>query len=135
VHLASLLPAVVVVAVGVHLLGLGVTALLAPSRAAGYLLAFAGTRRLHALELLARLLAGAGLVLHAPHMRFAAVFGAFGWVLVGTTVALALLPWRWHRRFARRSVPAALGFLPLIGAASVLGGGFLLWAVAAGPGG
>jgi hypothetical protein len=53
-------------------------------------------------------------------------------VLVATTLVLAVLPFRWHQRFAQRSVPQALRFLPLLGLASALLGGGLMWAALAG---
>ncbi|MFM7294429.1 MAG: hypothetical protein ACKO1K_06410 [Burkholderiales bacterium] len=46
-----------------------------------------------------------------------------------TTVGLLLVPWRLHNQFARRAVPRAMHFLPLIGAASLSGGIMLLGAV------
>jgi hypothetical protein len=41
-------------------------------------------------------------------------------------VALAAVPWRWHRAFARRAVPHAGRYLTLLGAASLLLGGLVL---------
>lgn len=53
----------------------------------------------------------------------------FGWLLIGTTLAMAIVPWRTHRRFAETSVPQALRFLPMIGVASFVLSGWLLWIV------
>lgn len=128
----TLLAGAVVVLAGAYLLGFGVFAALAPSNASAYLRAFASTMRLHLLELLVRLAVGFALVGYAPHMGLGGVFRAFGWIVVATTLALAVLPWRWHQRFAERSVPAALRYLPLIALSSIIGGALVLWAVAAG---
>lgn len=76
-----------------------------PDRARSFLGAFAQTFRAHLLEQSLRLLAGAALVVRAPLMWQSAAFRLLGWVLIGTSVALLLLPWRWHRRFAARVVP------------------------------
>ena len=45
---------------------------------------------------------------------------------------LLLVPWRWHHHFARRAVPQALRFLPLVGTTSILLGGLVLWSVLGG---
>ncbi len=127
----TLLAGAIVLLTAIYLLGFGILAAAAPSRASAYLRGFASSARLHAVELLVRLAAGLALVGYAPHMRLGGAFRAFGWIIVVTTLVLAVLPWRWHRRFAEKSVPAALRFLPLIAVASIAGGAFLLWAVAA----
>lgn len=128
--MATLLAGMVVLVAGVYLLGLGAAAIVVPARATGYLQAFASSLRVHVIELVARFVVGAALVGYASHMRFGAAFHTFGWVLVITTLGLAVLPWRWHQRFARASVPAALRYPRVIGSASVAAGAFVVWAVA-----
>ena len=100
-------------------------ALAAPARARRFLLGFASSPVLHYAELAIRCVVGAGFVHRAPNMRFPLVFTVAGSVLLLTTAGLVLVPWRWHRRFAERSVPAALRFLPLLGVASLLLGGLV----------
>jgi hypothetical protein len=119
----------VVVAAGLFFVALGGASLVAPARVSRFLLGFAGSPSKHFAELCLRVLAGGALVAAAPRMMFPAAFRLFGWVLVATTAGLLLVPWRWHHRFASRSVPAALRFLPLIGLSSVALGGLLLLAV------
>jgi hypothetical protein len=75
----------VVLLAGLYLVGLAAAALLAPSRAAGFLLGFAGTARTHSLELALRGLAGGAFVWRGPQMRFGSVFAGFGWLLVLTS--------------------------------------------------
>lgn len=123
---------VVVVLAALYLVGLGIVALVAPTRAGRFLLGFAATWRLHALELALRLVVGAALVLHAPRMAFGAGFAAFGWLLVATTMAMLVVPWRWHQRFARRFVPQVLRHTAAIGLASLLLGLLLLAAALSG---
>ena len=130
----DLVAAAVVYLVGLYFLGLAAAAAFAPPLAARFLLGHAGTARAHYVELLIRAAAGAGFLLHGPSMRFGHLFVVFGWVLVGTTAALLLVPWRWHRAFARRTVPQALRYLPLIAGVSLLLGGFVIFAAAAGAG-
>ncbi len=129
----SALSLAVLAAAGLFLLGLGAAALARPARASRFLLAFAGTQTLHALELALRLLVGAACLVAAPRLPAPQLFTAAGWVLVATTAVLALLPWRWHRGFAQRAVPLALKALPALGAAALAGGAALLAAVLAGP--
>jgi hypothetical protein len=117
---------------GAYLLGLGVVAFVAPALATRFLLGHAGTAAVHYLELLIRAAVGAAFLIHAPSMRFSAVFLGVGWVLLATTAALVAVPWRWHQRFAQRSVPLAVRFLPLIAAASLLMGSLVLLAAADG---
>jgi uncharacterized protein YjeT (DUF2065 family) len=112
-----------------YLVAFAATALLAPSRAAGFLLGLAGTARAHYLELALRGLAGAALVWQGPRMHFGSAFSGLGWLLVLTTAGLALVPWRWHRAFAQRAVPYALRHLRLLGLASLLAGGLVLAAL------
>lgn len=122
-----------VVVAGVYLTCIGVAAFAAPARVSRFLLGFAGTPATHCLEMTLRGAVGAAFVVYAPFMRMPAVFATVGWVLLFTTAVLLVVPWRWHQRFAQRSVPRALRFLPLLGAASVAMGGFVLFSALAAP--
>ena len=124
----ELLASAVVMLFGLFLAGLGAVSLVAPAIARRFLLGFASSAELHYLEMGIRLLVGGAVVLCAPGMRFSGVFNCFGWLMVLTTIGLLLIPWRWHQRFARDAVPRALRFLPLMGLASLLMGGFVLFA-------
>jgi hypothetical protein len=63
------------------------------------------------------------------------LFAALGWVLIGTSLALALLPWRWHARIAQRSVAMATRFTLPLGLASIAMGAGLAFAVLSGSAG
>jgi hypothetical protein len=121
-------PAVVTVT-GLFFLLLGGASLLTPARVRGFLVGFAGSRAKHYAELALRLIVGGAFVILAPRVPFSSGFGLFGWVLLGTTAVLLLIPWRWHHRFAQRAVPEALRFLPLVGISSLALGALVLWAV------
>jgi uncharacterized protein YjeT (DUF2065 family) len=121
---------VVVLLAALYLLGFGALALLLPARASGYLHGFAASLRVHLLELVARAAVGLALVGYASHMRYAGAFHLFGLILVFTTLALALVPWRWHHRFSQASVPAVQAYLPVIGVVSIASGSLMIWAVA-----
>lgn len=113
---------IVVFAAGSYLLALGISALVRPEVAKRFLGGHATSLRLHIVELALRVLAGTALVLSAPRMAVSPAFRAFGWVLVGTSLVLALVPWRLHQRFAAWAVPQATQHMPLIGIGSLAGG-------------
>lgn len=119
----------VVVIAALYLLTLGGSALLRPEYARRFLGAHATTRRLHFTEMGLRILAGSALVITAPQAAFTTAFLLLGWVLVVSSVALAIVPWRLHQRFAAWSVPQAMHYLPIIGIASIAGGLGLIAAV------
>jgi len=112
----------IVFAVGSYLLALGIFALVRPETAKRFLGGHATTRCVHFTELALRMLAGTALVLSAPRMAASSAFLAFGWILIGTSLILAIVPWRLHQRFAAWSVPQATQHMPLIGIGSVGGG-------------
>lgn len=126
--LASLAAGIVALA-GLYLIVLGVTALLAPQRAGRFLLAHAGSPALHYLEMALRLAVGAALVVLAPRMAASQVFLVVGWIVLATTACLLLVPWRWHRRIAERTVPQALRFITVLGLFSLALGAFVLLAI------
>ena len=121
----------IVVVVAIFFLMLGTVALVRPAIARGFLLGFASTALKHYAELLARILVGGSLLVLAPNSAYSTALSAFGWLLIGTTTFMALVPWRIHRRFAQSAVPKALRFLPLIGITSLVIGVLLLWVIAA----
>ncbi len=119
----------VIVATAFFLLGLGVTALVAPSSAQRFLLGFASSLPLHVTELAVRILVAAAFWVGAERMAAPLAFQVIAAVLVTTTLAMAVVPWQWHRQFASRMVPKALRFTPWLGAAALLMGLALLAAV------
>ena len=123
----------VVLLAGFYLIGLGVLALVSPDRTRDFLSRFAESRAAHFLELTLRLAVGAAMVLHAPHMKLGDLFTVSGWIVIGTTVVLLALPWTWHRRFARWSVPRATRHVTLLGLGSLAGGALVLLSVVLGP--
>ena len=120
----------VVALTGFYFVALAAISLAAPARASGFLMGFASSAAAHYAELTIRVVVGCAFVLVAPSVPFSTAFTVFGWVLVGTTVVLFLVPWRLHREFAVRAVPRALRHLPLVAVASLLLGAFVIWSVA-----
>jgi hypothetical protein len=120
---------IIVLTAATYLVVLGGSALFRPALATRFLGGFATTQTLHFLELALRIVAGGAFVLSAPRLALREAVAALGWVLVGTSLVLALVPWRLHQRFAAWSVPQALQYLPLIGVASLAGGLGLIAAV------
>ena len=119
----------VVVTAALYLLALGSGALIRPELTKRFLGGFATTRRIHFTELALRVVTGAAFVSSAPRMAFGPAIALFGWMLVVTSLALAIVPWRLHKRFAAWAVPQATQRMPLIGIASIVGGGVILAAL------
>ena len=119
----------IVGAAGLYLVVLGFSALVAPDRTARFLLGFASTPTHHFLEILCRVVIGASLIIAAPGLYPAQPFALFGWLLVVTSGLMLVVPWRWHQRFARTTVPVANRYIGLIGIASLIGGALVLMAV------
>lgn len=108
---------------------LGLTALLKPSLALRFLQAFATTAGKHRLELWLRMLLGGAFLVQAPAALWPAGFQWFGWLLLGTSALMLLLPWQWHQRFAHHAVQSVAPWLNWIGLVSLLLGGALLVAL------
>jgi hypothetical protein len=123
--LAALATAVVFLS-GLYLVALGLLSLLRPSQASGFLLGFATSARTHYLELVLRMLAGFAFVIEFSTQAFELPFHVFGWLLVGTTACLFLVPWQWHRRFAQWAVPQAIRYLGLVAFVSLALGATIL---------
>ncbi len=119
----------IVVAVAIFFLLLGLMALIRPSHARQFLLGFATSASKHYAELGTRFVAGGAMLIVAPYSAHSVALTAFGWLLILTTAVMAIVPWCVHRRFAKTAVPQALRFLPIIGLASLVLGGLLLWSV------
>jgi hypothetical protein len=118
-----------VLAAGVYLLGLGVASMIVPERTRRFLGGFARSARTHFAELIIRFLLGAAFIVTAPQMRLSPVFIVFGWILVGTTGVLVLIPWRWHHRFASWSVPLATRRMALFALGPLAGGVVVLYSL------
>jgi hypothetical protein len=118
----------VVVAFGLWLIGLAAFILVAPARAGRFLMGFASSARAHYAEQGLRLIVGTAVAIFAPMMMFPALFRVFGWLIVLSTLGLLLLPWRWHRRFARRVMPPVVRHGKWFAVASFILGAFVLFA-------
>jgi hypothetical protein len=91
-----------------------------PRHAVRFLGGFASSAKAHYLEMILRLIVGAAFVINAPFMLHTKVFMIFGWLLVGSTVILVLLPWRWHQLFGQIIASPVIGKTWLIGIGSLL---------------
>lgn len=109
----------VILLVAGYFFALGFIALIKPSLAARFLLGFAQNIVVHYCELLLRLIVGFALLHQSATMRFTNVIELFAWILIFSTMALFLLPWRWHRQFAQKVVPYANRYLSVIGVISL----------------
>jgi hypothetical protein len=127
--MAERIAGLTVLVAAAYLIGLGVIALAAPRLAARFLTGFASTATTHWVEMVLRVVAGAGFVAYAPQLRGATGFAVFGWMLISSSLVLLVLPWQWHQRFAQRTMPQVVRHLSLVGACALGGGAFVLFAV------
>lgn len=109
-----------------YFLALGFVSLFKSEKASGFLLGFVASAFLHYVELGIRIVIGAAFVLGAPRMLFPEIFSFFGWLIIATSACLLVIPWRWHQRFAKRSVPQALRYLKLVAVSSLALGVFII---------
>jgi hypothetical protein len=109
----KVLSGMLVMAFGVFLIGLAVLIAVRPLLAERFLRSFASSARAHYAEQALRLIAGGALVIFAPSMWYASLFKLFGWLMVVTTVALLLLPWRWHHEFGKVAIPRMIRHIKL----------------------
>ena len=121
--------AVVLLAFCLGLTGFAVLSFARPAKVVGFLHSFASSARAHYTEQLARLLIGSALVVRAPEMWQPSAFRALGWLIVATAIALMLLPWRWHHRFAQWAIPMVIRHLRLYALVVLAFAGLLIYAM------
>lgn len=122
----SALATTILVLTALYFIGLALVAVVAPARFDSFLLGFAQSPSVHWLEMAIRILVGLALWVESPEMPLPIVFRWGGIVLVATSLLMLALPYRWHRRFAERSVPRALRYRPALSAVSAAIGVLLL---------
>ena len=122
----NLLALIIVLLAALYFLALALVSFLRPEKASGFLLGFASSASFHYLELLIRIVIGTAFVVRAPLMKFSEIFSIFGWLLIGTSACLFLVPWHWHHKFTQKAVPQALRYLKLVALSSFAMGGFII---------
>lgn len=117
------------VAFGVYLVGLAGVSVFNRLAAERFLGAFASSAKAHYVEQFVRIVVGASLILFSGSMDKATAFLVFGWILVGTSTGLLLVPWRLHHRYAEWSVPLALRYRVVYMVGALALGLWILWSV------
>ena len=131
--LLGLLAAIVVVACGLFLIGLTGVIFAKPARAERFLMSFASSARAHYVEQAFRLLIGASLVVLSPDMWQTDIFRIIGWAIVVSSIALILIPWRWHHRLGLRVLPKIVRHMRLYAVGLFAFGALLLYGVSRAP--
>jgi hypothetical protein len=62
-------------------------------------------------------------------MWYSGVFRVFGWLIVVTTAALLLLPWRWHHELGKWVMPLVIRHMKLFALGSFALGTLVLYGV------
>lgn len=116
-------------AFGLYLIGLAVTAFVRPNIVKRFFQFFASSAKAHYIEQFIRLIVGSAIILFSDSMLYGSVFEIFGWVIILTTVALLMMPWKWHRKFGEWTNPFAVRNMKLYTGIAGLFGFFILYCV------
>jgi hypothetical protein len=125
----TLLAGIVVVACGLALIAFTAVVFAKPALAERFLMSFASSAQAHYVEMAFRLLVGTSLVVLSPAMWQTHMFRVIGWATVISSVALLLMPWRWHHRFGRRVLPTLLRLMRVYAVGVFAFGCLLLYGV------
>ena len=101
IPVASQISAALLVIAALWLGGIGVVMALQPQRALDLLGQTAASYKANFIEQIPRLIAGIALILRAPQSRFPVGFELAGWFIAVSSVALLIIPLRWHAGYAR----------------------------------
>jgi len=126
-QLVSALSGIVLVGFCACLFGLAAVVGLRPSLAEQFLRSFASSGRAHYTEQGLRLLVGTAMVNFAGLMWYPELFALFGWLIVVTSIALLLVPWRWHQRLGTWVIPLTIRYMRLYALGAVALAAFVLY--------
>jgi hypothetical protein len=124
-----LISGIVVVFVGAGLIGVAVMTAIKPVLTERFLNSFASSARAHYTEQAVRLIAGGAIVTFASSMWYPNVFMVFGWIILGSTAGLLLIPWQWHHKFGTWAIPLAIRHIKLYAIGSFVLGALILYGV------
>ena len=127
VEVVRLVSGVVVVGFGLFLIGLSALTVTMAPRAERFLRGFASSALTHYTEQGLRLAVGASIVTFAGSMRYPALFHLFGWLILVSTAALLVIPWRWHNTFATVVMPPVFRHLRVFALGAFALGAFVLY--------
>ncbi len=122
-----ILSGIIVVAFGLALIAFAVLVTVKRQRAEQFIDLFARTARAHFAEQISRVIVGTALVIFSPTMWHSSVFKVFGWLLVVSSAALLLMPWRWHQRFGETARPLIVRYLTIYAVGAFALGVFILY--------
>jgi len=85
---------------GLWLIAVGALMAVRPDRCLHILSLTASSHRVNLIEQGLRLIAGIAMVVRAPLSKLPELFGIGGWFIVVTSLALMVIPLRWHSGYA-----------------------------------
>lgn len=122
----------ILLAFALFLLGATAVTFSKPAIIERFFMTLANSASAHYTEQAVRLLVGIALVVASPRMWQAKLFWFAGWMIIVSSIALIVTPWRWHSRFGEKIRPAMIKHMKAY-AVGVFGFGiFLLYGLLAG---
>jgi hypothetical protein len=128
----NIIAEVVVIAFALFLLGATAVTFAKPALIERLFMTMANSAKAHYTEQIVRLLVGISLVVASPRMWQSKLFWLAGWMIIVSSTALIVTPWRWHFRFGERIRPRLIKHMKLYAVGVFVFGGLLLYGVFAG---
>lgn len=92
-----------VILFGLFIICVGALMLFAPKRARETLGKMASTNLINYTEITLRIIPAVGLIVYADFSKYPLAFKGFGWLMLGTSIVLYIIPRKWHHAYSRRS--------------------------------
>ncbi|MEP0985657.1 hypothetical protein [Ekhidna sp.] len=114
---------------GLYLVLLLAIAAIKKNTAIRYFSTFASTAKAHYLEQIIRIIIGSSLLIFSSEMLGTWYYYYFGWLLVGTSILLLIIPWQVHHRFGKWAIPLTIKYIWLYASIAAILGMIILYAI------
>jgi hypothetical protein len=95
-----LLANIVIILFGLFLIAVGMLMWFRPETARAFVRKAGSTNLINYGELIIRMIPAAAMVMASHTSRFPELFSLLGWFMIGTSIALMMLPKTWHHSYA-----------------------------------
>lgn len=93
----------IVILFGLFIICIGTLMLFAPKKARETLRKMASTNFINYTEITLRMIPAIGLILYSDFSKYPVAFKVYGWLMLGTSIVLYLIPRKWHHGFSLKS--------------------------------